>query len=309
MIAATDHRLASAGHTLDTSPECFGELKESHDFWLDSDFSSLRRRMAEDGYLYLPGLLDAEEILAARRVVTDRLAAEGVLNLDFPSLDAVAAEGISIAFRPDVTKNNAPLERALYSGAMVTFFENFLEGEIRHFDYTWFRAISPGKGTRPHCDIVYMGRGTPRLYTAWVPVGNIPLEVGGLMILEGSHLQSDRLQKYLSRDVDAYCTNRKSAAKIESGEKEWLWDGSLSSNPASLRDRLGGRWLTSTEFRMGDVLIFPMNTVHASLDNQSKQFRFSSDSRYQRADEPADERWVGPTPIAHGPAGKRGKIC
>ena len=59
----------------------------------------------------------------------------------------------------------------------------------------------------------------------------------------------------------------------------------------------------------GDVLTFSMAMVHASLDNQSKRFRLSSDSRYQLASEPADERWIGANPIAHGPAGKKGKIC
>ena len=52
-----------------------------------------------------------------------------------------------------------------------------------------------------------------------------------------------------------------------------------------------------------------MATVHASLDNHSNRFRLSSDSRYQLASEPADERWIGENPIAHGVAGKRSKIC
>lgn len=49
--------------------------------------------------------------------------------------------------------------------------------------------------------------------------------------------------------------------------------------------------------------------VHASLDNHSDRYRLSSDSRYQLAGEPVDERWIGPNPIARGPAGKKGKIC
>jgi len=53
-----------------------------------------------------------------------------------------------------------------------------------------------------------------------------------------------------------------------------------------------------------------MYTVHASLDNASgNRIRFSSDSRYQPASLPADERWIGENPPAHGLAGKRGRIC
>ena len=87
-------------------------------------------------------------------------------------------------------------------------------------------------GTYPHCDLVYMGRGTFHLYTAWTPIGDVPLTTGGLMILENSHRRADRLRNYLRRDVDEYCTNRADAAEIESGRKRWQdWDGRLSSNP------------------------------------------------------------------------------
>jgi len=71
---------------------------------------------------------------------------------------------------------------------------------------------------------------------------------------------------------------------------------------------LGGRWLT-TDFKAGDVLSFGMGTVHASLDNHSNCFRLSSDSRYQLASLPVDERWVGRNPIGHGIAGNQGRAC
>ena len=55
----------------------------------------------------------------------------------------------------------------------------------------------------------------------------------------------------------------------------------------------------TSSFEMGDVLIFGMYTMHASLDNTTNRFRLSTDTRYQRADEPVDERWIGDNPIAH----------
>jgi hypothetical protein len=112
----------------------------------------------------------------------------------------------------------------------------------------------------------------------------------------------------LERDVDSYCKNGRHAPEIEAGAKAWEWDGSLSKDPASLRRKLGGRWLT-TDYEAGDLLTFTMYTVHAGLDNQTNRIRLSSDSRYQPASRPADERWVGEKPIAHGQAGKRGRIC
>ena len=75
-----------------------------------------------------------------------------------------------------------------------------------------------------------------------------------------------------------------------------------------LRRKFGGRWLT-TEYAAGDFLTFGMFLVHASLDNRTpNRLRLSSDSRYQRASEPVDDRWVGPRPPGHGTAGKRGRV-
>ena len=126
------------------------------------------------------------------------------------------------------------------------------------------------------------------------------------MILEKSHFLENIKNSYGRRDVDSYCTNRKTANLYASNQK-W-WDGSLSKNPVSLRKKYGGRWL-STEFQAGDILIFSMYTIHGSLDNHSRAIRLSSDSRYQLASEPVDERWIGSHPIGHSVAAKRGRLC
>jgi hypothetical protein len=285
----------------------FGGLRPSDD--IAGDPAALAARLENDGYLYLPGYLDREEVLSARRHAVGILEADGLLKPGTDPMDAIARDGVRLAFRPDLAVGNEALRRVLYTGRAMELYRGLFGEDVRHFDYTWFRAVGPGPGTRPHCDVVYMGRGTrDKLLTAWVPTGDVPVEVGGLMLLEGSHRQQERLRNYLERDVDVYCTNGRHAEAIESGEKAWEWDGSLSADPFTLREKLGGRWLT-TSFRAGDLLTFPMHTVHASLDNPSRHIRLSSDSRYQPASLPADERWVGENPIGHSLAGKRGRIC
>jgi Phytanoyl-CoA dioxygenase (PhyH) len=308
MTLTQNLHLASNGHRLDTSESAFGELRDSG--YLAGDGEALRTRLQEDGYLYLRGYLRREEVLAARREIVGRLNAEGLLEPGTDPMAALIRKGSTSTFRPDLMKDNAPLLRLLYSGPMMEFYECFFGEPVLHFDFTWLRAISPGRGTCPHCDVVYMGRGTrEKLMTAWTPLGDTPLTLGGLMILEQSHQKHERLRHYLERDVDTYCTNGRHAPDIESGKKSWEWNGVLSKDPVSLRQKLGGRWLT-TEFEAGDLLTFTMHTVHASLDNASPdRMRFSSDSRYQPASLPADERWIGQNPVAHGRAGKRGRIC
>ena len=101
--------------------------------------------------------------------------------------------------------------------------------------------------------------------------------------------------------------NQADAADYASGKK-W-WDGTLSKNAVSLQQSLGGRWLTSPEFRLGDVVVFNLTVVHGSLDNQTDRIRLSTDTRYQLAADPVDERWVGDKPPGHVTAMRRGRVC
>lgn len=311
-------RLTSRQKELELTPEAFGELRESS--VLLGDGAALRSRMADDGYLFFRGTLDRTLVTEARRECVRRLEAAGRLE---PGTDPMLAiprkDGEASYFWADLAEDNAPLLSLLYDGPLMALFACFLGGAVRHFDFTWMRAVTPGVSTAPHCDIVYMGRGTQNLYTAWTPLGDIPRTVGGLIVLEGSHKRRDVTGDYLAQDVDSYCENGPAAEAVRTGKMHWEhperhtpWDGAFSQDPPELRRQLGGRWLTA-DFAMGDVLIFGMTTLHASLDNQADTIRLSSDTRYQRADEAVDERWIngpqGEKPIAHGLAAKRGRIC
>ena len=160
---------------------------------------------------------------------------------------------------------------------MLGFYARLFGEPVRHFDHIWFRALSRGQGTPPHCDLVYMGRGTHQLLTAWIPYGEVPLEVGGLMVLERSHTQAARIRNYLEVDVDLYCENRPRETEKVKAKGGWSHPGYLTTNPVTLRQKLGGRWLT-TEWHPGDLLTFKMTLVHGSLDNQTDTVRLSSDT-------------------------------
>lgn len=315
METQTLPRLTSIGRELDTSPDTFGFLRSSSH--LTDDAEALQSRMSDDGYLFLPGVLHRDEVINARRVITDRLAADGLLDPSAPPFEGrLRADSPNPYFRPDVVAGNSALLSVVYDGPLMAIAARLLSGPVRHFDFTWFRAVGPGHGTQPHCDMVYMGRGTKNLYTAWTPFGDISLTVGGLMILENSHRRGE-LREYQKQDVDSYCENGPNAEKVQTGAMHWEhwdgsgrdWNGAITDNPTALQKTLGGRWLTAENYRMGDVLLFSMRTVHASIDNATRLIRLSSDTRYQLASDPVDERWVGENPPGHGLAVKRGRIC
>ena len=136
------------------------------------------------------------------------------------------------------------------------------------------------------------------------------------MLLEHSHLTSQqRLADYLRQDVDTYCENGPNADAVRRGDMKWEhwregteWNGEITDDPHALAWDWNTRWLTA-DFRMGDVLIFTLRTVHAGTDNEIEPLRLSTDTRYQPADQPIDERWIGEAPIGHGLDAKQGKIC
>lgn len=299
--------LTSLGHDLDLSSGSFAWCVSSRD--LLDDPVALRHRLAVDGYLYLPGYLDQALVDESREKLLHQLDALGLVDRAHPVSAGVARQPWKGQSCHHLAAQNPPLLQLLYSGRMLELYRQLFEGDLRHFDFTWLRVIGPGKGTAPHCDSVYMGRGSRQLLTSWTPLMDITPEIGGLTIMPGSQ-QIESLQRYRAGDVDTVCTNK--PAREPQDVHGWvgpLGDGKLSGNPAQLQSRLGLPWVTAEHYRPGDVVVFSIATIHGSLDNHSDRIRLSTDTRYQPADEPADERWIGDNPPGHGQHVRREMIC
>jgi hypothetical protein len=138
---------------------------------------------------------------------------------------------------------------------------------VRHFHRSAARA------SRAHVDYDYMDRGSDAVVTAWIPIGNYPIDCGGLIYLEGSHRlppeQLDDLREHTDRPHDRR---------------------PVSNDLALTAERLGGRWLWA-DYRAGDVVFHSPHIVHASLDNRSDVMRLSVDVRFRRTDADPDIRW------------------
>jgi ectoine hydroxylase-related dioxygenase (phytanoyl-CoA dioxygenase family) len=278
------------GIKLDTSADKLGEPRDSNDI-LD-DVNAQRLRMAEDGYLLFRDLIDREAVLAARREIFLKYATIGEID----SINHSVMEGIQqensfidqvnlIAFTESIRIGNA-YENVVLNPALLSFYRGFLGGPVRCFDFKWPRFVRPGEGTGLHADVVYVNRGTQNLWSSWIPIGDVYREEGALIFLEDSH-RSTKLANYWNKDAD----------------RDKL--GWLSTDPPKLQRSLGGRWLT-TDFRAGDVICFSVYLVHGSLDNRSpvNRCRLTSDTRYQLAGEPLDERWNGGVRNPHGGCSK-----
>lgn len=271
--------LTANGLPLNEDSAHLGELVQSNA--LLGDPAALQQAMARDGYLFFRGLIDADTVLKAREEVLEKFAIVGEIDDRHPLSEAIAGDRHSVA-----SANLRALSRSVRGGYWYTavtlapevlaVHEALLGGDVRCFDFRWPRLVRPGEGCGFHCDGPYMARGTDtaRIFTSWIPLGDVNRIEGSLLLLEDSHRNDALHRGYLQRDAD-----RDGLA--------WLTD-----DPVKLQESFGSRWLTA-DFAAGDVLCFGMHTIHGSLDNQSPRgrCRLSSDTRYQRSDEPADHRW------------------
>ncbi len=278
--------LFCCGTKLDPSDEKLGYLKNSRDIL--HDVEAQRTRMAEDGYLLFKGLLDTELVMEARREILLKFAVAGEIDsINHDVLEAIQQENsfldqVNLVALSESIRSGLAYSNVVTSPALVAFYEGFLGGAIRSFDFRWPRFVRPGEGTGLHSDIVYIGRGTRNVWSSWIPIGDVTRDEGSLVILEQSH-RSTKLSSYWEKDAD----------------RDHL--GWLSTDPHRLQASLGGRWLTA-DFEVGDVVCFSPYLVHGSLDNRSavKRCRLSSDTRYQLAGKPLDDRWNGNIENPHG---------
>lgn len=284
--SSTPTSLTANGRPVDTSPERLGELVPAND--LLGDPEALLEAMAERGHLLFRELIDPETALAARHEVLLKYAILGEIDDRYPLDDAVAGDSEGVrsanvrAFSESV-RTGANYLAVTDAPEVVAVHEALLGGPVKSFDMRWPRFVRPGEGCGFHCDGPYMNRGTSRIFSSWIPLGDVVRSDGALMLLENSH-RSERLHNgYLQSDADR-------------DGLTWLDD-----DPSTVLDKYGTKWLT-TDFKAGDVLCFGMHMLHGALDNASTtgRCRLSSDSRYQRIDEPADPRWNGSKFEGHG---------
>lgn len=265
-----------------------GEMRDSRE--LLGNPGALQERMQEDGYLLLRGLIDRDKVLAAREAILHYMNEHEGLEPGSRPLDGVMGEygkGVPMLGRRAITHSDAVRE-VLEGEELFGFYERYFGEQSSTFDYKWLRAVGNERFTGCHYDVVYMGRGSERVHTAWVPFGDIPVEQGTLAVCAGSHNEPgfERLRETYGRhDVD-----RDRGA------------GWFSTDPGEITEKFGGRWLT-TDFHAGDVITFGLYLMHASTTNTTDRWRLSCDVRFQPAGDPVDQRWVGDDPGAHDARG------
>ena len=285
--------LKSNGCVLDRAPEKFGRFVNSMPDLEDA--ATLRARIDKDGYLFFRGLLDKGVLERLRSRIVVELERLDVLDVERRQADDHLPAKAGVNLYGIVPGLDAPTVKAVvHQQPLLDLFGRLFGEKARALDYSWPRVAGPGRSESTHADWVYLCRGTPRIYTTWIPLMDVPLTKGPLMILEGSHNENDHTRKYLTMDADAL----RPLEEVRFKHGRLIRGGRYSARPHRVQKDFGTRWL-SEDFKLGDVVIFSTRGLHATLDNQTDTFRTSIDVRFQPASEPADPRFVGVNPVAH----------
>lgn len=223
------------------------------------------RRLVGDGYLFLRGVLPVGDVAEVEAAVGGAVAdtpgwmAPGTDPADWRAGPAAAAEGYDdpdfLAMYRRVQSLQVFHELA-HHRRIVSAVSGLLGGEVFAHANHVARVVGPADRvppTRNHQDWRPV-QGTADTLTVWVPLADIPLEMGGLRVLEGSH----RLG-VLPLDPEL------GTIRIDDGDPRWR----------------------TASYRRGDALIFHSLTVHGALPNTTGALRRSCEFRYQRISDPA----------------------
>ncbi len=229
----------------------------------------IRNRMEQQGYLFFKSLISQEQINATRAEVLNLLHSAQWLKAGSEVMDAVSAPGANyvepsppyMAVYNELIKGEEFNRLALDTGLIGMLDTLFGEPTLAH-SRNIARIIFPQNTlytTPSHQDYIHI-QGTMDTYTAWIPLGNCPMDLGSLVVLEGSH--------------------KTGILPVESA----YGAGGLGI----ATDHLPYRWVGS-DFECGDVVVFHSLTVHKALPNiTEEQIRLSVDFRYQPLSHPID---------------------
>jgi ectoine hydroxylase-related dioxygenase (phytanoyl-CoA dioxygenase family) len=264
-----------------------GPLNDIADWRAGAD--RLAHALGADGYVLLRGALDRAAVLDARAEVFARLAEVG--EIAEPSAEGVATGASRRAdMHPDLGAfwrsvcEGEKLRAVSHRGALAEITAAIFGGASKPFDFLWLRTMVEGRASPLHFDHVYMNRGSPQVLTAWIPLGDVPLEAGPIVFVEHSNRFADLIARYRGIDVD----------------RDGL-PGSFPEDAVGFAQKRGSRLLTSA-FRAGDLILFDMFSLHGSCDNRlgGGRVRLSCDVRWQPAHHAEDDRWFGAPPLGHG---------
>lgn len=274
------------------APERLGLLSASQP---DQSRDVLWEQYQAQGYLWLKGLLDRQSILDFRGRVFEAFAETGLVSADAPAREGLFSGATDYRVHPNKLLMEmvrwAAFESFCLAKPIIEFYEWFLEGSVYLHKRKILRYTKPhdSAATGPHYDLIYLRGGTDRICTSWIPVGDIPVEMGGLVYLENSDARGRAMEaEFSQRNASLEPAERINAYNKNMGDGGWL-----DKNLMRLAERFDTRWLIA-DYEAGDMVVHSPYMIHAATQNVDVQqrIRLSTDIRYQLVRDEIDVRWA-----------------
>ncbi len=248
-----------------------GQFTESND--LLGDAAGLRKRLNDDGYLFVRELLPRDEVLELRRQILEFCREAGWL-IEGSDLMAGLTDHAPLLegdeeWQPVYAKLQAleVFHRLKLNAAVHQLMEGLFQEPVLALPMTIARIAFPNdneRGTQPHQDWLYVG-GSTETISCWGALGDVPERVGGLKLLKGSHKAG------FLKPVPAMGPGGQTVAVDP--ELEWV----------------------QSDYRAGDLLMFKALTIHSAADNHTTDtLRLSIDFRYTGQSHSITDKWLEP---------------
>jgi ectoine hydroxylase-related dioxygenase (phytanoyl-CoA dioxygenase family) len=283
--------LTSNGYIVENTPDKLGWLTPTDPA---TPMRILREQYDAQGYLWLKGILNRDAVLAFRRFYFSAYLETGMIAPGTDPVDGIYSGGEvdqqavrKVLF--DFVKC-PEFENFCRMEPIVEFYREFFQNDIYLHKRKIIRHKQPGhwRCTGGHYDLIYLRAGTDRLASSWIPIGDIPVEMGGLIYLEGS----EGLGRKFEADFTTAGYNLTPEQRI-SAYNDNMKGAYLSEDLPDLARRINGRWLAA-DYEAGDMVVHNPYMIHASTVNNDPQgrFRLSTDIRYQSVSDEVDRRWT-----------------
>ncbi|KAK2614128.1 hypothetical protein N8I77_000981 [Diaporthe amygdali] len=299
------------------SPSEVAQMRVSHP---DEPLDVLRDRYYTDGHLFLKGLLPRADVLKAREAYFANLAHTGVLKpgtsneegifddskppTDYPGIGAgqdalekstVAAQFVDAALAQHTAEWywNEAGKGFTQHPALREFVERFTGWGDKTLPVkrTLLRNNTPGnKAIGVHYDQSFLRYGEPTAVTAWVPMGDIGLEGGGLIYLEDGVKLGEEIENDFSAKAKA--AGMSDEEMRNAFNSNMMSTGFLCDGPQEFGRKYGRRWL-ATAYEAGDVVLHQSHAIHASTMNfdPAGKIRVGTDLRFVDSSRRWDKRW------------------
>jgi ectoine hydroxylase-related dioxygenase (phytanoyl-CoA dioxygenase family) len=282
--------LTSNGYPLASGPHRIGRLTPTD---ASESIDTIREIYKAQGYVWLKGFFERETILEFRRHFFSAFQNAGLFKAGTEPRQAIFSgqddKRVTQKILMEVVRS-AAYESFCLQPKLWQFYDAFLSGPSYLHKRKIIRYVNPGdtSSTPAHYDLIYLRAGTDKVCSSWIPLGDTPVAMGGLVYLEGS----DALGRKMEAEFSANNGNLTPEERISAYNKNMTEGGWVGKDLADMAERFDSRWLIA-DYEAGDMVVHSPYMIHAATQNMDSQgrIRLSTDIRYQNVRDEIDARW------------------